>query len=193
MVKKYEMPLDWKSELWWRKRSQEERLYHLTRNIPKKLRPYLHDDPMEWSTDKFLLINGPTGSGKTSRAASIATSVVRRMEMSGYWVGADDYIQMLKDSFDNDYDMSEEYGSPYIVKYVKNSFDLLVIDGLGEERLSDFAQHEIASLIRKRFDMNKSTIVTSSLPIGDIRSRYGSRLAVPLSDFDMIMVTRNGE
>jgi DNA replication protein DnaC len=105
--------------------------------------------------------------------------------VSGRWVEADDYIEMIKDSFDNDGLLPEMYSSPHVVKYVKGVFDVVVIDGLGEERLTEFASHELGSLIRKRFDKQKATIITSRLSLQDIKNRYGSRLANPLADFDL--------
>jgi len=60
----------------------------------------------------------------------------------------------------------------------------VVTEGLGEERLTEFASHELGSLIRKRYDKQKATIITSRLSLQDIKNRYGSRLANPLADFD---------
>lgn len=179
----YSTPLDWKSENWWRNRSVGERLFHL--HVPKRIHEAMEDWPaVALRGDGNLFIQGPSGSGKSLIAARTLTEAVKEHSVSGRWLEADDYIEMIKDSFDNDGLLPEMYSSPHIVKYVKGVFDVVVIDGLGEERLTEFASHELGSLIRKRYDKQKATIITSRLSIQDIKSRYGSRLANPLADFD---------
>jgi DNA replication protein DnaC len=188
----YSTPLEWKSEAWWRNRPKDERLHHM--HIPKRI--YENMDGWHHCPHKIdlpnLFIQGPSGCGKSLIAASTLKHLVSEHNCSGRWIEADDYIEMLKDSFDtSDGNLPEMYSSPHIVKYVKAVFDIVVIDGLGEERLSPkygedlgFAQHELGSLIRKRYDKGKATIITSRLSIQDIKNRYGSRLANPLADFD---------
>ena len=176
-------PLEWKSEAWWRNRSTEERLFHL--HIPKRIRENMDDwDPVDLAPETNLFLQGPSGSGKSLIAAKTLTTIIEKHKVSGRWVEADDYIEMIKDSFDNDGLLPEMYSSPHVVKYVQSVFDVVVIDGLGEERLTEFASHELGSLIRKRYDKQKATIITSRLSLQDIKNRYGSRLANPLADFD---------
>jgi len=176
-------PLEWKSEAWWRNRSTAERLFHL--HIPRRI----NDNMDKWKAldtapDENLFLQGPSGSGKSLIAAKTLTTLIENHKVSGRWVEADDYIEMIKDSFDNEGVLPEMYSSPHVVKYVKGVFDIVVIDGLGEERLTEFASHELGSLIRKRYDKQKTTIITSRLSIQDIKNRYGSRLANPLADFE---------
>ena len=179
----YSTPLEWKSEAWWRNRSTEERLFHL--HIPKRIRENMSDwDAFNIGPDTNLFLQGSSGSGKSLIAAHTLTRIIKNHKVSGRWVEADDYIEMIKDSFDNDGLLPEMYSSPHVVKYVKGVFDVVVIDGLGEERLTEFASHELGSLIRKRYDKQKATIITSRLSLQDIKNRYGSRLANPLADFD---------
>lgn len=179
----YSTPLEWKSEAWWRNRPTEERLFHT--HIPKRIRENVdgwHHCPHSKELPN-LFIQGPSGCGKSLIAASTLKHLVSEHSCSGRWLEADDYIEMIKDSFDNEGVLPEMYSSPHIVKYVKGVFDIVVIDGLGEERMTEFASHELGSLIRKRYDKSKATIITSRLSIQDIKGRYGSRLANPLADF----------
>lgn len=178
----YTTPTEWKSEAWWRNRPLDERLFHL--HIPQRIQ-----DAMEgWSAvtlkgDGNVFIQGPSGTGKSLVAARTLVKTLTDHQVSGRWVEADDYIDMLKESFDNDGLLPEMYSSPHLIKYIKGVYDVVVIDGLGEERLTEFAAHELGSLIRKRYDKKKSTIITSRLSIQDIKNRYGARLANPLADF----------
>lgn len=185
---RFETPLDWKSEVWWRKRPVEERLWHM--HIPPRIRGDLRDD-QAWTPGRNLLLHGPAGTGKSRRAADYLTNAVREHDLSGRWIAADDYIEMIKDSFGSDDGLLPDmYHSPYMVKNIKGVFDVVVIDGLGEERLTDFAAHELAGLIRRRFNHMKSTIVTSTLTLDDIKNRYSERLASALADFDMESTSR---
>lgn len=177
----YSTPLEWKSESWWRNRPVDERLFHL--HIPKRIRDNLESrEPVRFEGNLF--IQGPSGTGKSLIAASTLTHIVRNNTVSGRWLDADDYVEMIKDSFNHDGELPEMYSSPHLVKYAKGVFDVLVIDGLGEERLTPFAQHELGSLIRKRYDKEKTTIITSSLSPQDVKNRYGDRLASPLADYE---------
>jgi DNA replication protein DnaC len=179
----YTTPTEWKSENWWRNRPADERVFHL--HIPKRIRENMEDwDSVPLKGDGNLFIQGASGSGKSLIAAKTLVDAVTSNKMSGRWLEADDYIEMLKDSFDNEGVLPEMYSSPHVVKYVKGVFDIVVIDGLGEERMTEFASHELGSLIRKRYDKQKATIITSRLSIQDIKNRYGTRLANPLADFE---------
>lgn len=189
----YTTPLEWKSEQWWRNRPIDERLFHM--HLPPRLAGMPADVPdidylQNWQMGDSLLIYGQSGTGKSELAADVLDALVSRPLVSGRWVEADDYIEMIKDSFDNDGLLPEMYSSPHLVKYIKGVFDVVVIDGLGDERLTDFAKHELGSLIRKRHDRMKSTIITSRLSLADIRDRYDARLATVLADFSMETTTR---
>ncbi len=187
----YDTPLDWKSEVWWRKRSVDERLFHC--HIPPRVSDLIDwteaPDP-DWVPGTNLLIQGGSHLDRSVYAAELLRSAVTYHELSGKWVGADDYIEMLKDSFATEGDgLPEMYSSPHLVKYIKGPFDVVVISGLGDERLTDFAVHELTGLVRRRFDQMKSTIITSRLRMGDIKNRY-DRMAEVLAEFDLEVCDR---
>lgn len=184
-------PLEWKSPQWWRNQPVENRLEFI-RPSPR-LREVLQeptncDDWTDWEKGDNVLISGKSMTGKSRKAVAMARDLVRCHNVSARFVTAEQYIEMLKDSFDNDGLLPIEYSSPYTIKNIKGVFDVLVLDGLGDERLTDFAAHEMGTLIRTRYDRMLTTIVTTRLNMVDIRARYGERLASPLAEFDMEMV-----
>jgi len=137
-----------------------------------------------WEEGSSLLLTGKSGTGKSIKAFDTAQQLATVHNLSVRWASADQYIDMIKDSFDNDGLLPYEYSSPYLVKNIKSTFDVVVLDGLGDERLTEFAAHELGSLIRVRYDKMRTTIVTTRLSMVDLKARYGERLAVPLADFD---------
>lgn len=190
----YETPTDWRSTNWWRNRSYEERRFHA--KVPPR---HAHDffDVQEpnspvstwvanYQPGKGLLLSGPSGSGKTYNAVVALNCLIAREKTSGRFLDADDYIEMLKDSFDSDGKLPEMYSTPHLIKYVKGVFDVLVLDGLGQERQTDFAKHELGSLIRHRYDHKLTTIITTHLSLLDLRNIYGDRVGAALSDMKQV-------
>lgn len=184
----YETPLDWKSEVWWRKRPIDERLFHM--HLPPRIKTDLLLSSVSWPAfDQLpagIVISGPAATGKSIKAAGIMEKALNDHELSGRWVEANDYVDMIKESFNNDGVLPEMYSTPHLLKYIKGGFDVLVLDGLGEEYKTDFASHELGSLIRKRFDRMKCTIITTQLSLPDIRAKYGDRLGTVLDEFELI-------
>lgn len=182
-------PLEWKSPKWWRNRPVEERLEFI--RPPRRLKnsrlscpPWTGEFVDNWELGDGLVITGRPGSPTGECALDIAVGLVKEKGASVRWIAAEQYIEMIKDSFDNDGLLPTEYSSPYTIKNVKGVFDVVVVDGLGDERLTEFAAHEMGSLIKTRWDRMLTTIVTTNLSLLDIKSRYGERLSVPLAAFE---------
>jgi DNA replication protein DnaC len=74
------------------------------------------------------------------------------------------------------------YSSPYLVKYIQGVFDILLLDGVGQERETDFSIHEIGSLIRRRYEDMRTTIITTTLGTTDFTRRYGERVKSAVID-----------
>ena len=182
----YTIPQEWKSEVWWRNRPLEERRFHmgLPRRIFEALNTYQLD--RDFPTCPGYIIRGVEW-GDSVQAAFMLNQLVEK-GLSGRWMDADDYIEMLKDSFDSQGGLPAMYGNPYLDKYVKGVFDVVVLDGLGEERKTDFAAHELGTLIRKRYDRMKTTIITTQLTVSDISDalRYGRRVKDAIADFTVL-------
>lgn len=185
----FQVPTDWKSANWWRNRSEAERLFHA--KIPKRLSNYSVEIPasvQRW-VDNYqpgdsLYIHGKHGVGKSVLARMVLHQLLTR-PLSGRFVTSDTYLEMLKDQFDNDNVLPEMYSSPYIVKYIQGVFDVVVLDGAGQERETEFANHEIGSLVRRRYEDMRSLIITSVLGTVDFKRRYGDRVASACGDMEV--------
>ena len=179
----FQTPTDWKSTAWWQNRSVEERLYHA--RFPKRyadanvpLTGDLRKMVMQYQPGDSLLLYGSSGTGKTASAATVLASLIKNFGLSGRFVSSDTYIEMLKDQFGgSDNLLPEMYSTPYLVKYLQGVFDVVLLDGLGQERETEFSVHEIGSLLRRRHDDMRSTIITTTLTPMTLIRRYGDRVS----------------
>jgi DNA replication protein DnaC len=192
MTHHFQVPTEWKSEKWWNNRSEEERLFHL--RIPRRWESVDADLPPEvdrWLTDyqpgDSLYLVGPSGSGKTTIAATVAKRLIKRGH-SGRFVNSEKYLEMLKDSFEYDGLLPEMYSMPYLIRYIQGVFSFIVLDAMGSERETEFANHEIGSLLRRRNEDMRTVIVTSHLGVTDATRRYGDRINGPLRDMKVVRV-----
>lgn len=197
----FAIPTDWKSANWWRNRSLEERLFHT--KIPNRWLSLalgelqIDSDPllqvMNWVRDyqpgNNLFLYGKTGSGKSVTGQAVMKELLSAHTLSGRFVSSERYIEMLKDTFESDSGLLPEmYSMPYLLKYIQGVFDIVVLDGAGQERETEYAVHEIGSLIRRRYEDSRSTIITTSLAPMDFIRRYGERVKVAIMDMEKIKV-----
>jgi DNA replication protein DnaC len=194
-------PTDWKSSRWWRNRTVEERTTWA--NIPQRWLPFelseldlpapVLEKASAWVESYSpgsdgLLIMGSSRTGKTVLATCILKELIRSHSVSGRFVSADRYVEMLKDQFDNNNELPEMYAIPHLVKYLQGVFDIVLLDGLGEERLTDFAKQELGSLLRHRYEDCNATIVTTSETPTDIVRRYGTRISGTIEGLTRIVL-----
>jgi DNA replication protein DnaC len=193
MTTNFPTPTDWKSAAWWRNRGPEERLFHC--KVPRRFlehseitNPKLATWVLDYQPGNSLFIQGKPGTGKSTMAQAALQSLVVDKPLSGRFVTADRYIEMLKDQFDNDNLLPEMYSSPYLIKYIQGVFDVVVLDGVGQERETDFSIHEVGSLIRRRYEDMRTTIITTTLGVTDFTRRYGERVKSAVLDMPEIKV-----
>jgi len=192
-------PTEWKSARWWQNRPLEERLAWA--NFPPRWKDAQYEESL--ISDKTfnaiakfisgesngLFLHGPSGAGKTPIAVSILRDILTNKSASGRFITADRYVEMLKDQFDNDNELPEMYSMPHIVKYLKGVFDIVVLDAVGDERSTEFSQHEIGSLLRQRNEDLRKTIITTCLSPTEFVRRYGDRVATVLEDMTISTVS----
>lgn len=191
----FAVPTDWKSAKWWQNRSPEERYFHTKTpkrfanidgfSLPVEAKNWLHS----YEPGANLFITGKSGVGKTITAALLLKRLVTERPLSGRFIPSDIYIEMLKDQFDNDNLLPEMYSSPYLIRYIQGVYDVIVLDGVGQERETEFASHEIGSLIRRRHNDMRTLIITSSLSVTDFTRRYGERVKSAVTDMTVLRMT----
>jgi DNA replication protein DnaC len=195
----FDMPVEWKSARWWANRSVEERIYHLDAAAPRRVGKHVEQAEMSYKgptpeIGENLIITGPSATGKSALAIAIARKMVREKGASARYVTADKYTEMIFDSLKNNGDLPEEYASPYLLKWLRQAFDVVILDDLGGEYKKDigegFANHELSGLIRRRFENELTTIVTTQKDMTSLNTYYGSRIGSFLADAEVITRAR---
>lgn len=122
-------------------------------------------------TKKNILILGNAGTGKTYLSSCIANRAIERGK-TVYYQSAYRLFDMLEQIKFGRSD-SEEFKD--ISRYVYE-VDLLIIDDLGTEFVTQFTTAALFDIINSRINSGKSTIVSSNLSFEDMRKVYSQRL-----------------
>ncbi|MCE9656612.1 ATP-binding protein [Clostridium celatum] len=114
-----------------------------------------------------LLFYGNSGTGKTFLSWCIAKELLDRGHLVVYKT-ADELLRALKDvKFNNDTDLEN----------LLVNCDLLIIDDLGSEQITDFSSSELFTLINKKILKNKKMIISTNLSLPLISKRYSERIS----------------
>ena len=117
-----------------------------------------------------LLFMGRTGLGKTHLSTAIARTVIER----GFDVRYDTAQNIFADfEFDR---FKSNYGTeaPRSDKYLEA--DLLIIDDLGTETVTQFTLACLYNIINSRQNAGRPTIINTNLGDGELQDRYNDRI-----------------
>ena len=123
------------------------------------------EEPTGW-----LVITGPHGSGKTHLAAAIANRCIE-MGRAVFFVHAPDLLDHLRAGFAP----TAETSFSELFEQVTNT-PLLVLDGLGTQSSTPWAQEKLQQIINNRYNAQLPTIFTASSDLDDIDPYIRSRL-----------------
>ena len=114
-----------------------------------------------------LLFYGNSGTGKTFLSWCIAKELLDKGFLVVYKT-SDDLLRALKDiKFNNDTDLEN----------LLINCDLLIIDDLGSEQITDFSSTELFTLINKKILKNKKMLISTNLSLPLISKRYSERIS----------------
>lgn len=179
------MDRDWHGAKWWRKREPAERVRNA--HLPERLRKVSLDEwegttagkrYAAWRKAKKvndgvgLLVFGP---GARRFAAAVVLDLLGDPEinMCGFFTSAQDIVKMAFATMDEGGNMlPQAYPSPYLYQMLWE-WDLLVIEGLGDEQPGVYSKTTMSNILTHRFDAMKPTIITlNSVKVGDLEERY---------------------
>ncbi len=119
----------------------------------------------------WLFLSGPTGTGKTHLAVAAAKYVLEHHNMSVYVAAVPDLLDHLRSSFD------PRAGTGYddLFGMIKGA-QLLVLDDLGTENTTPWAQEKLYQVVNHRYMEQMPTIITSNVDLKKIDDRVASRI-----------------
>ncbi len=125
------------------------------------------------STEGWLLISGPNGSGKTHLAAAIANRLIERGRPA-LFVHVPDLLDHLRAAFSPQSEISYDD----LFEQVRNA-PLLVLDELGSHSATPWAEEKLRQIINHRFTAQLPTIVTTTARERELEPYLRARLTDP--------------
>jgi DNA replication protein DnaC len=123
------------------------------------------------SPSGWLVFAGPSGCGKTHVAAAVAHYAVEVGNAALFMV-VPDLLDHLRATYapnsDADYDL--------LFEQVCNT-PILVLDGLGSQASTPWAQEKLFQVLNHRYNMELPTVVTLAAPLETLEERFQTRLA----------------
>ncbi len=126
------------------------------------------EEPSGW-----LVLTGPSGCGKTHVAAAIAN---RSLEVGrpALFVIVPDLLDRLRAAYHPDSDI----GYDETFELVRNA-PVLVLDDLGGQSSTPWAQEKLTQIINHRFNARLPTVITNCGPLHKLDERLQTRLTDP--------------
>ncbi|MFZ5944163.1 MAG: ATP-binding protein [Bacillota bacterium] len=119
-----------------------------------------------------LLFLGDVGRGKTHLSAAIANESLKR-GITVVYKRIEELLDIIRDNkFQREGENNPNDNQLNLLKNV----DLLIIDDLGSENITPFAENQIRILIDERNNLSKPWIINSNLSISELQRNYGQRL-----------------
>lgn len=137
--------------------------------LPRVAR-YLNE--FDGTAARNLFMTGPAGTGKTYLSACIAGKVMERL-LTCIYVGAAELFELAAN-------VTFGRGDTEILAARLNTIencDLLIIDDLGTEFLTELSRSEMFSLISRRLTLGLSTIISTNMDLNSVEKAYGDRVA----------------
>lgn len=112
-----------------------------------------------------LLFTGSVGTGKTHLSAAIALELLER-EFSVVFGTVTTLLAEIRRTYE------DEKSSDYDVFNRMAKCDLLIIDDLGKEKVTEWVDQTIYEIINTRYENNKALIITTNMSLTTLRSKY---------------------
>lgn len=138
---------------------------------------------------KSLYLWGPTGSGKTHLAiALMREDWIAKPSRRPVFVKAPVMLLEIRKAFSTP--PSEQVGDARSEQSLIDRYattDLLILDDVGTEKISDWVIQTLSVIIDQRYSEMRRTLVTSNLSLEDLSNRIGDRTASRLFGMSVIV------
>jgi DNA replication protein DnaC len=123
------------------------------KNAKLQVEGFLRDYP---STEKGLLLMGPSGVGKTHLAVAALKELIRR----GHGGLFCDYRELLKE-IQASYNAASESTEMGILEPIRTA-EILILDDLGASKPSDWVRDIVSIVLNARYNEKRTTIITTN-------------------------------
>ncbi|MFC2024658.1 ATP-binding protein [Chloroflexota bacterium] len=121
----------------------------------------------------WLILAGPTSSGKTHLAAAIANQSISQGQPA-LFISVPDLLDRLRSA----YNPGSETPYDEFFDQVKNA-PLLILDDLGAQSSTPWAKEKLDQLLNFRFNRELPTVIATITPVNELDDRIRSRLTNP--------------
>ncbi len=143
--------------------------------------PALADSALTWllGRDGMALLTGESGSGKTRLAYACLRHCRYNYLPATFWT-VPDLCVTLQSAYD-------EPRYRQLATGLGNEEELLILDDLGAEKVTDYVLQELYRIIAKREVWGYPTIVTSNLTLDQIAEKFSDRIASRLAGGELFL------
>lgn len=122
-------------------------------------------------TNKYynLYFHGGTGVGKTFMACCIANELLKK-EYTVLYLQTEDMMNLIK-KYSTDYSQENE-----TIYYSIKNVDLLIIDDLGSEYITEFTKVQLFNLLNERIENEKKMIIISNYKNNNLKGIYNEKI-----------------
>lgn len=129
-------------------------------------------------SEKNLRIFGGRQAGKTLAVATALRDAITDYKLSGTFVSAPVLFEMFTDAERNSGVLPDTYFDPHMLDYIRSKIDLVVIDDLGNEHITEFRKGAFQSFLAIRAVNLMPVVFTTRISDEDVFvERYGERAA----------------
>lgn len=155
-----------------------------SRGVPSNFLQSKLERPETLDENSGYFLYGPCGVGKSHRAVAIMREIIIRKSRAvrmediirgiydAWFVPSTSLLLRIKSTFSQD---SQENESELVNRI--SSYDLLVLDDLGTEKVTDWTLQTMYEIIDSRSRQKKQTIITSNFTLDEISKRMTDRIA----------------
>ncbi len=144
-------------------------------NQEKFIRAYRAATSFAQNSQGWLVFMGPSGCGKTHLAAAIANYRLHQ-GYPAFFIGVPDLLDHLRSTFSPSSDISYDD----LFEQVQSA-PLLLLDDLGTQTSTPWAQEKLFQLLNHRFNAQLPTVINISagIPLEELEERWRTRLTDP--------------